>query len=146
MANRITKAWDALIGRSEQAPEAKSSSGPWVYGSTSYGDFSDAVTGAASFQQIAKSLYEQNVIGYKCVSLIANAIGGLEWYLKKDDKEIEEHVLLDRLNRPNPLQGKGSFFAHAAGSLLLDGNLFIEGVGPAADGPSRKHPPPSCGS
>ncbi len=138
MANRLTKAWEALIGR-PAIQETKSSR---EYGPGSH-EFAELVSGAsnASYHETVKKLYEGNEVGYQCVSLIASAVGALEWYVQVNGKEVEGHPLQKLIDRPNPAQGRGSFFTCAQGSKLLDGNTFIEMVGPSADGVSRKAPP-----
>lgn len=144
--NRFTKAWKTFWEPS-QPIERKEFSGPWAFDDPAFINFVRGKTtdyfGDKTFVEVAQKAFEQNVVGYKCVNLVANGVGSLCWYLrdKRTGKEVEKHALLDLINRPNPLQGKGSFFAHAQGSKLLDGNLFIEMVGTDRDGVSRKAPP-----
>jgi HK97 family phage portal protein len=59
--------------------------------------------------------------------------------LKNDDMMVEEHPLLDLLNRPNPLQSSSEFFNSLFGFLLLSGNAYILKVGSEVGSPRELH-------
>lgn len=93
------------------------------------GQFSNDINFVTASQQA----FERNVITYRCVQMVASAVGSLHWVLKniKTREAIPTHPLLDLLCNPNPLQGKGTFFHNVQADKMLDGNYFIEMVKPS---------------
>lgn len=87
------------------------------------------------YATLAKRAYVQNVVAYKCIKTISEAVGSLRWYLcDSAGNEIENHAVLTLIKRPNPLQGQAAFFTEVEAAKLLGGNSYIEAVRP---GPSR---------
>lgn len=92
-----------------------------------------AVSSPRSFENFSKESYGNNPIAYSCISKIATAIGGIPLLLKtqgKDAKEIEDHPLLDLLQRPNLSQNYQAFVNSVFGYFLIDGNSYIQAIGP----------------
>jgi len=87
------------------------------------------------FITVSQEAFERNVITYRCIEMVASAIGNLHWTLKnkKTQEAIESHPVLDLLSNPNPLQGKATFFHNVQADKMLDGNYFIEMVKPNFD-------------
>jgi HK97 family phage portal protein len=89
-----------------------------------------------NYEGFAKEGYQKNVIVYRCISMIAQACGGIDWELynksRKGGKqtEISEHALLTLIERPNPMMGRSSFFESFVSYYKLTGNSFIESVRP----------------
>ncbi len=74
--------------------------------------------------------YQNNVIVFRCVNLIARNVAMPPWLLyDAHDHEIERHPLLALINTPNPLQNRGAFTEALVSYLLLAGNAYIEAVG-----------------
>lgn len=99
------------------------------------------------FEQFSKEGYQGNVTVFACINEISTAVSGIPWDLfrkakgKKGRREkIEDHRLIDLLNRPNPLQGRGSFFESITAYLLISGNSYIEKVGPNRGLPTELWP------
>ena len=88
-----------------------------------------------NYEGFSREGYQKNVTVYRCVQLIAKACAGIEWELYNQrvggkPVEIETHELLDLLDRPNPMQGRGSFFEYFVAYYALTGNTFVEAVRP----------------
>jgi HK97 family phage portal protein len=85
-----------------------------------------------NFEQLAREGYQNSVIAYRCINLIARSVGAVTWCLHGGDgdsaKEIEKHPLLDLLKRPNPMQGGARFFEALAAYYLISGNSYIDAV------------------
>ncbi len=89
------------------------------------------------FDRFVDEGYRQNVIAYRCVSVIARALGSVPWLLYQrdhsggrsvDEHEIESHPLLELMNCPSPRQAGSSFMEEVVSYLLLSGNSCIEAV------------------
>ena len=91
------------------------------------------------YQDLAKEGYLKNAIVYRCVNEISKGAGAVDFMLKNDDMMVEEHPLLDLLNRPNPLQSSSEFFNSLFGFLLLSGNAYILKVGSEVGSPRELH-------
>ena len=74
----------------------------------------------------AKEGYKQNPTVYRCISLIAKNAASVRPYLKRGEEYIEDHPLLDLLQRPNPITGGQEFREEAYSWALLTGNIFCD--------------------
>ena len=59
--------------------------------------------------------------------------------LKSGDQVLEQHPLIDLLNRPNPQQSYSEFFNSLFGFLLLSGNAYVLKVGSDVGAPRELH-------
>lgn len=89
-----------------------------------------AVGGAKEGRELIKSGYARNVIVYRAIYKITTAIRSITFDLYQGDKVIEKHPIIDLLNRPNPMQGRGSFLEEAFTNYLLTGEMFFAKAGP----------------
>ena len=62
------------------------------------------------YQDLAKEGYLKNAIVYRCVNEISKGASAVPFVVKAGDQIIEQHPLIDLLNRPNPLQSYSEFF------------------------------------
>ncbi len=62
---------------------------------------------------------------FGCVSLIATSVAEVEWHLFKGDKELDNHPLLDLINKVNPFQTRYQFFLMLQTYRTLVGEAFI---------------------
>jgi HK97 family phage portal protein len=81
-------------------------------------------------ESFLKEGYQQNSVGYACIRYRAWTAAAVSWCLYKGESELDEHPLLDLIEKPNPLQGKTEFFADFYESFFATGNGFMESVGP----------------
>jgi len=96
-------------------------------------DLKTANWSSNSPDQYAKEAYQKNVIAYRCIKEISDNIAGLEWQVisKRTGKVIDKKSkLLDLLKRPNPMQSQVSFFSRLESFKQIDGNTYMQVVGP----------------
>jgi HK97 family phage portal protein len=93
------------------------------------------------YESLARTGYSENVIVFRCVSLIAKSLSSVHWLLyqktPEGETEIEHHPLLDLLNHPNAEQAGSAFLETLFSQYLLAGNVYIEALG---KGDSEKRP------
>jgi HK97 family phage portal protein len=89
-----------------------------------------------NYENFAKEGYNQNIWVNACIKAIAEAAANVPIILyadRKKEKEIEEHELLDLLDKPNEFQSKAEFIEAYISYLLIAGNSYIDMVGPNTD-------------
>jgi len=91
------------------------------------------------YQDLAKEGYLKNAIVYRCVNEISKGASAVPFILKDGEQILEEHPLIQLLNRPNPLQSYSEFFNSLYGYLLLSGNAYILKVGSDMGTPQELH-------
>ena len=91
------------------------------------------------YQDLAKEGYLKNAIVYRCVNEISKGASAVPFIVKAGDQIIEQHPLIDLLNRPNPLQSYSEFFNSLFGYVLLSGNAYILKVGGVTGTPKELH-------
>lgn len=93
----------------------------------------------ANYASMAREGYVQNADVYACINEITRSAKGIKWNLYKGAgdkrKPVEDHELLDLMQRPNPKTGWGAFFEQYIGYLMMSGNTYIVRNGPAANKP-----------
>ncbi len=70
--------------------------------------------------------YTQNVIAHQAINKIANAVATITWKAEKDGELLDEHPVLDLINKPNPVQSGADWWRQRIAYLLLSGNLYDE--------------------
>jgi len=91
------------------------------------------------YQDLAKEGYLKNAIVYRCVNEISKGASAVPLLLKNGDEIVEQHPIIDLLNRPNPLQSYSEFFNSLFGYVLLSGNAYILKVGAEQGAPKELH-------
>jgi HK97 family phage portal protein len=85
------------------------------------------------YDRLADEGYRKNVIAYRAIRLVSQNAAAVPWTLHKGKgrhkARVEDHALLQLLNRPNTMQGGAEMFAAAYGFFLIAGNSYIEGSG-----------------
>jgi len=89
------------------------------------------------YTALARLGYEQNVMVYRCVNLVARSAAAVPLRLYNNGEQLAEHPLLTLLARPNPLQGGSAFLESVLSFLLLSGNAYIEAIGPDTEAPQE---------
>jgi len=144
MANFFTKLFSPSETKAADAPvETKSASPPGFHGTTIYDSTSSSLDAKnKTFETLVRLAFEGNVIGYRCVDMIARAVSTLDYYLVQGgkDDEIDSHPFLSLLDTPNPTQSRESFIAQFIGCKLLDGNAYVELLGPRGEASSSSPP------
>ena len=62
------------------------------------------------YSDLANEGYLKNAIVYRCVNEISKGASAVPFIVKSGDNILEDHPLIDLLNRPNPLQSYSEFF------------------------------------
>lgn len=94
------------------------------------------VTPMERFDQFAKEGFTRNVVAYRCIEEISKGVASVPLVLFAGDTEMQsDHEVLQRLKRPNPMQGWQSFVSHVIGYYLIAGNTYLEQVAPAGSPP-----------
>jgi len=79
--------------------------------------------------------YQQNIIVYRCISLIAEAAASAPPIMYRGDQQVEQHPALDLLQNPNPREPGEQFRISVFSYDLLAGESFQEGIGPVSGAP-----------
>lgn len=91
------------------------------------------------YDELAEESYNKNVVAYRAIKEISDCVGSVPFLLYKgkgkDREELEDHPLLQLLERPNPMQSRTQFMQTVAGFLMIAGNSYIERVGPRSAAP-----------
>ena len=101
--------------------------------------YNDGITGAVApvmdFQKLAAEAYQQNLIAFRCINIIASAAGAIPWQQYRQGAEgeapevVEEGDIYNLLYRPNPGEGWSSLIQSIVSYYLLNGNAYVERVG-----------------
>lgn len=91
------------------------------------------------YADLANEGYLKNAIVYRCVNEISKGASAVPFVLRYKDTIVEDHPLIDLLNRPNPLQSYTEFFNSLYGYLLLSGNSYVLKVGAERGAPQELH-------
>jgi HK97 family phage portal protein len=70
-----------------------------------------------------------NPVGFRAVTLIAEAAAALPLVLQGAGQRYGEHPVLALLARPNPMQGRAELLESLYAALLLTGDAWLEAVG-----------------
>lgn len=103
-------------------------------------DASAALGSGAGYPLLAERCLRHNPVAFRCVTMIGRAVASVPLYLQNaTGAEITDHPALTLLNRPSPLVSARAFFETLALHLTLDGNGFIEPLGPLGAAPQELH-------
>ena len=95
------------------------------------------------YYNLSNNGYKQNVVVFRCVNLIARAIGSVNWLLRevKDgvDSIVYKHSILSLIERPNTHQSKSAFMEDAISQLLISGNCYVMATRGMNDLPNELH-------
>jgi HK97 family phage portal protein len=70
--------------------------------------------------------YEQNVVGFRAVRMVAEAAAAIPLLLSEDGLRQAEHPVLRLLGQPNPGQDGRGLLEQVYGHLQLSGNAYLE--------------------
>lgn len=99
-----------------------------------HNDQNKAICSTTEYTELSEIGYQNNVVVYRCVHIIARAVASVMWLLKQYDdekmvdKSLHDHEILRLLERPNARQSRTSFIETAISHLLLSGNCYIQAV------------------
>ena len=95
----------------------------------------------SNYDLLAGEGYASNAVANACINRVANGVASIDRKLYRTGKggkreEIEDHPLLDLLNRPNPAQSGDEFMRALVGYYLIAGNAYLFGNGIFGNGTS----------
>jgi HK97 family phage portal protein len=76
----------------------------------------------------AHEAYQKNVIAYRAVSAIAEAIASVPWTAWRGDGEVTQSPLLDLIAQPNPGMSGREYMEAKVSYLMITGNAYEEQV------------------
>ena len=92
--------------------------------------------------RLAKEGYINCYAVYACVKQIVDAAGGIPWNVFRrpisqgaKKEKLEEHALLNLMQRPNPQDGGAAFRKNTLAFYLISGNSYNIGAGPETGPP-----------
>lgn len=91
---------------------------------------------AHNFEAFAREGFAGNPVGYRAVSMIAEAASVLPWLMYDGEEEIDEHPALSLLKRPNPMQSGAEFIHMLHGHLQVAGSAYVRAL--SLDGEVRE--------
>ncbi|MDP3959716.1 MAG: phage portal protein, partial [Pseudorhodobacter sp.] len=128
--------FDFLRRAEKQPPEHKASAaGPVI----AYQGSGRVAWSPRDVISLTKTGFLGNPIGFRAVTLIAEAAAALPLVLQDCDRRYEVHPVLDLIRQPNPAQGRAELFEAVYGQLLLSGNAYLEAVPGAGALPGELH-------
>jgi HK97 family phage portal protein len=129
-------AW-SLFGRRRAAPpEAKASAACAV--TAVHGVGRPAWTPLDTVS-LTRTGYGGNVVGFRCVRMIAEAAAALPLRFTEGGASLTEHPLMALLERPNPGQDGASLLEAVYGFLQLAGDAYVEAVAGPDGRPCELH-------
>lgn len=111
---------------------------PQWLGFSSYSDMPQAVHMNRSYKTFAKEGYKNSDTLYKCISYLIRNGSAIPPVLYTDEtkkKTIDNHPLLDKLNKPNNEQSGTAYREAVMGYKLLAGNSFQYAIRAGKNGP-----------
>ena len=81
-----------------------------------------------SFENQSRQGYQRNVIAFRCVNIIADAVASVQWEIMKGDSLLEDHPYYNVLRRPNPAQSGHEFMRQKISYLMIGGNSYDERI------------------
>ena len=90
-----------------------------------YNNVGSGYSNKDKYEDFAKEGYQQNAIVYRCVNEIAQGASSVPFKVFDGDIQIDNHPLIDLLNRPSPQFAGVEFFQAVYSHLLLAGNSYI---------------------
>ncbi|MEQ3625978.1 MAG: phage portal protein [Celeribacter sp.] len=113
-----------IFDRFRRAPEVKESAGYRLH----YQHVAPAVWSKRNYAAFADEAYIRNVVAYRAIKRIEDAVASVPWMVWQGDEELTTHPLKDLLATPNPSQGGSEFWGAMAGFYMIAGNAYLERV------------------
>ncbi len=89
---------------------------------------------------LTRNGFAGNVIGFRCVRMIAEAAASAPLVLTDGERRLEEHPVRRLLAAPNPGQLGAAFLEAVYGHMLLGGDAYVEAAGRLSSGaPAELH-------
>ena len=86
-----------------------------------------AVWSARDTHSLGKNGFAGNPVGYRCITMIAEAVGDIPLKLNSDGI-YQTHPMLDLLRQPNTIQSFSELWSALVVQFMLTGNAYLEAV------------------
>lgn len=94
----------------------------------------DVIWTPTDYARLSEAGYKNCMTAFACVNLVTRSAAGVEWQVQDEaGRDVPKHPVLQRLNRPNELEGKRAFMTKTFGYLMLNGNAYILQVSVAGE-------------
>ena len=80
------------------------------------------------YKAFADEAYRKNVIAFRSIQAIADAVASVPWTAWNGTQELDTHPLLELIRQPNPRDSNGTYIHQKVGYLMLSGNSYEEYV------------------
>ena len=91
------------------------------------------------YASLAREGFMKNPVVHRSVRLISETASAVPWLLYEGAAELDEHPLLELLERPNQRQAGATFLEALYGHLLLSGNAYVEMISSGREGARELH-------
>jgi HK97 family phage portal protein len=91
------------------------------------------------YDTFAKEAYLTQVVSYRCIDEIAEAVESTKWRINKEKRDgsveqVTDHPFIDLMYRPNPEQTFGELLYRQTAFGIISGNGYMERIGPDTGG------------
>ena len=94
--------------------------------------FGGVVWPEAKYDVYAKETYLRNIIAFRCILKIAEAVSSVPWKVFQDNEynrqEIKNHPIMNLIRRASPSDSWAYVILRSIAFLVMSGNVFIERV------------------
>ena len=128
-----------LFRRKQAAPEAKASAALRATAGVRHGAARPVWTPRDTVS-LTRSGYGANVVGFRCVRMIAEAAAAVPFRLIEGGRALSEHPAEALLRRPSPAQDGAALLEAVYGHLQLHGDAYLEAAAPEGEAaPTELH-------
>ncbi len=96
-----------------------------------------AIATPRRYDKLAKEGYQQNVIAYRAINLVAKAVASIPFTVEEDGKRMSEHPLAKLIMRPSPKLRGENFLYNLVGYYMIAGNAYAFAAGPKEGAPKE---------
>jgi len=89
-----------------------------------------AIATPRRYDKLAREGYQQNVIAYRSINLVAKALASIPFDVYRGQTRLDEHPLAALLTKPNPRLKGENFLYNLVGYYLIAGNAYCFAAGP----------------
>ena len=80
------------------------------------------------FDKLSQEAYQKNVVAFRCINMIADAVASVDWEIWDGDKVLDSHPHYANIKRPNPAQSGIEFMCAKISYLMIGGNAYDERI------------------
>ncbi|MBV1901076.1 MAG: phage portal protein, partial [Kordiimonadaceae bacterium] len=132
--------FDRFFGKATSAAEAEKktmsagSRGKPIFNRVGPGQ---ALATPRRYDKLAREGYQQNVIAYRAINLVAKAVASIPLVVSRDGTILSDHALISLLQKPNPKLKGENFLYNLVGYYMIAGNAYAFAAGPEKSEPKE---------